>query len=89
VTRIGVVGASTPSSFACTSGIAWVWVFTQPVEAWDADARHKEAVAAPARRRHLEIDMVLDPSLIPADNDVSSGWFPMKPIFLKISFAVR
>src|SRR5690348_16140952 len=69
VTRIVVDGSTAPSNLACTSGIACVWVFTQLVAAWEeyADTRHNEAVAAPAMRRHLEIDMVLEPSQIPAD----------------------
>jgi hypothetical protein len=62
-----------------------VWVFAQTAEALEecADARHNEAAAAPAMRRHLEIVMMLEPSLIPADNDVSSEWFPAKLIFLE------
>jgi hypothetical protein len=47
------------------------------------DARHNEAAAAPAMRRHLDIVMVLEPSQSPADNDVSNEWFPVKLIFLK------
>src|ERR1700733_9602343 len=85
VTRRGVAGSSAPSNFAFTSGIACVWVFVQTGRALEGsvDARHKEAVAAPAMRRHLEIAMVLEPSQIPADNDVSSGLVPDEVTFLK------
>jgi hypothetical protein len=81
-----VVGLSPPSNFALISGIAWVWVLDQldKAKAGCVEVRHNVAVAAPAMRRHLEIAMVMEPSLILADNGVSNWMVPRVRNFFAI-----